>query len=192
MSDPLLKGNYYTRLSSGIYEVLSRMLIRLPIEKLIWVPEDIDSPNAVGSCFRGFELSTEVEACFVCIVDVTNDQSEPDVEKLEKEDVPDIDQYLHLELKKHVEVSGGVIEKWMGTNLNISGFHKGLTVAYITKEEEILYQKYMLRHVVNHRKLIYMLSFRVDRGGELFRPLLNSLMEIKMKPQREASVRHFQ
>ena len=183
MNDPLLKGNYYVRISEGIYEVISRMLIRLPIENLIWIPEDIDSPTAVGGCFRGYELSTKIEACFVCIVDVTSDISEPNVEKIEREDLPEIDEYLHLALKKHVEASGGTMEKWMGANLNISGTHKGVTVAYIIKEDGIFYQKYMLRHVVNDKKLIYMLSFRVDRGRELFRPLLNSLMEIKMKPQ---------
>lgn len=158
----------------GVFSVLNLAKIQL-FEGYQWQSEDINERAAVGSIFHAYENPPTQSVASLTIVDVTNDDSEPDISKIEQTDVEEIDCRLRSAVASQFNLT-----RWMASKLNQSESLKGLVTPYIVKVADIEWQYIALRFSTKERKMVVIGMFDVSKSGVLASAVFEAIQNISL------------
>ena len=162
--------------AGGVFSVLGVVSIRL-FSSYRWNGKDIDYPEARGSVFYAYEDPPTVSVASISVVDISGDDSEPDISLIQSNDVPAIDMILKSSISKQMNVI-----RWMSSHLNEANGHKGLVTAYITASQNAEWQYIAIR--TNHfgRRYVIVGMFDVAKATPLAKLVSDSLGSVSFKP----------
>ncbi len=164
------------RLGEGRFEVLGLISMVLP-GPWWWQAEDLNDPHARGTCFRCFEegyLAEDgnlQELANLLVADVSADPTEPDISLLQPEDVDALDRRLEAEIRRVFAHDGRTMTKWMSSHLNVLASGKGVTTAYIARDQGRERQYLDIRISVGGRKVIVGGCFDIARKDDVAAPV---------------------
>ena len=152
------------------FEVLGLVSIALP-GPWWWQTEDTNDPGAVGTIFRCYEQSNEMDLGYLLVADVSQDLTEPDI--------PDLDRFLESEIRSLMAMDGREMIRWMSSQLNRRSYGKALITAYIARDQGRDRQYIDARVRVRQRNVVIASCFDVNRADQLAKPIFYALNDAK-------------
>ena len=165
----------------GIFEILGLVLVR--ISSPYWThASDIEEETARGVIFKFVDTKVDEDRAIatVEVVDVTLDETEPEVSLLCQDDIAKLDQEMYRDITDGLEGIGITMVKWMSSKLNQTDSLSGLVTPYIVKDCGKDRQYIDLRFSAGLRKMVARGTFDIERSNELAAPIFSILKNMKI------------
>lgn len=166
-----------------IFEILDTVLVR--VSTPYWTQQkDIEEEGCRGTIFRIVDDAVNPNRAIATIevMDVSGDETEPDVLSLSDSQVPALDAEMEAFLTQALPQSGRRVLRWMGSKLNRTENLVGLVTPFIVEDAGQPRQYIDLRFSARGRKMLARGTFDIDRSAELAKPIFGILQNIRVKP----------
>jgi hypothetical protein len=166
----------------GLFEILDTVLVR--ISTPYWTQQsDIDQASCRRTVFRIVDEAVDAGRAIatVEIVDVTGDETEPDISLLDEDQITDLDAEMESLMATALAQDGRRLIRWMTSKLNRTGEFLGLMTPFIVEDAGKHRQYIDLRFIAKGRKMLARGTFDIDRSQELAKPIFGIMQNMRIK-----------